>query len=87
MPDSTAFDAHGLRFRLTSPDAAVVEAFADLLIDLHADDLGGDRHTESGRALSRPTTSGATPLTRQHPAVSVWRSTADRSTRRWSKGP
>ncbi len=41
MTDSAAFDAHGLRFRFTSPDAAVIDAFDDLLIDMRADEPGG----------------------------------------------
>ena len=43
MTDSASFDAHGLRFRITSLDAAVVDAFDDLLIDMRTDDLADGR--------------------------------------------
>jgi hypothetical protein len=39
MLESSVFDAHGLRFRITSPDAAIIDTFDDLLIDMHPDDL------------------------------------------------
>jgi hypothetical protein len=39
MVDSAEFAAHGLRFRITSPDAAVIDTFDDLLIDMRADNF------------------------------------------------